>query len=118
MHQMQVQHGLLDMLPRAPAVAAFMVDFEAALWQALHSEFPVHCVCVAAVLRVLRGLLGMLPRAPAVAAFMVDFEAALWQTLHKDCIFHFAQATCIYSLLVQVPCSLQGEDSPNSIVSE
>jgi len=36
----QVLRWLLDMLPRAPAVAAFMVDFEAALWQALYKEFP------------------------------------------------------------------------------
>jgi len=36
----QVLRWLLDMLPHAPAVAAFMVDFEAALWQALYKEFP------------------------------------------------------------------------------
>jgi len=27
-------------LPRQPAVAAFMIDFEAAIWQAIAVEFP------------------------------------------------------------------------------
>ena len=36
----QVLRGLLQILPSEPSVAAFMVDFEAALWRALTVEFP------------------------------------------------------------------------------
>ena len=36
----QVLRALLDALPRQPAVAAFMIDFEAALWRAVAKEFP------------------------------------------------------------------------------
>ena len=35
----QVFRAVLDLLPRQPAVAAFMVDFEAAVWQAIPVEF-------------------------------------------------------------------------------
>jgi len=37
---MQVLRGLLQVLPRQPAVAAFLIDFEAAIWQAIAVEFP------------------------------------------------------------------------------
>jgi len=35
-----VLRGLTSILPQQPTVAAFLIDFEAALWQALAVEFP------------------------------------------------------------------------------
>jgi len=36
----QVLRGLRQVLPSPPVVAAFMVDFEAAVWNAVRIEFP------------------------------------------------------------------------------
>jgi len=40
LYDVQVFRVVLHLLPRQPAVAAFMVDFERAVWQALAAEFP------------------------------------------------------------------------------